>query len=80
MGASLKDLSHEHQAFSLMAVNIALPAVKWVISAIEPFLSPLLTLAQIVIAVLTAVWIWRRAKGARLDNQIKERDLKERQK
>lgn len=73
----MKNLSLEHQALSLMAVNTALPAVKSMLTAVEPFLGPLLTLGQIVIAIFTAVWIWRRAKGAKLDNKIKERDLNE---
>ena len=75
----MKNLPHEFQALAILSANTILAGIKHVIIAVEPVLNPLLIALQIVIAVITIVWIWRRAKGAKLDNQQKERDLKNEQ-
>ena len=65
----------DHQVAVLALVNLAAEAVKKVILWIEPVLGPVLTTGQIVIAVLTIVWLWQRVKGVKLDNKIKQKEL-----
>jgi hypothetical protein len=65
----------DHQVAVLALVNLAAEAVKKVILWIEPVLGPVLTTGQIVIAVLTIVWLWQRVKGVKLDNKMKQKEL-----
>jgi uncharacterized membrane protein len=71
----IEHLPVEHQALAILTLNQILLALKWLVTHIEPVLGPLLVLVQIVVAVFTAVWIYRRATGAKIDNQIKQKEL-----
>jgi hypothetical protein len=65
----MKNLTHEYQALAILSANTILELVKKAVVAIEPLLGPILVMGQIGVAVVTVVWIWRRAKGAKLENQ-----------
>lgn len=71
----MKFVSTEHQIMGLITLNGALECVSKIVIAVQPVLGPILTVSQIVIAVGTAVWILRRARGAKLDNRIKEIEI-----
>jgi len=71
----MKNLSPEFQALGLLSANTIAEAIKHALAAIEPMLNPILVMLQIGIAAVTIIWIWRRAKGAKLDNEKAERDL-----
>lgn len=71
----MKNLPHEFQALAFISVNTSLEVAKKVIVSIEPVLSPVLTIFQIAIAAVTVLWIWRRARGAKLENQKAEKEL-----
>lgn len=68
-------MNTDHQVAVLALVNLAAEAVKKVILWMEPVLGPVLTTGQIVIAVLTVIWIWQRVKGVKLDNKLKQKEL-----
>jgi hypothetical protein len=76
----MKNLSVEHQAMVLLILNGAMDMLNKVIMAVQPVLTPLITAGQIVITMGTAVWIWRRARGAKLDNRIKELEIEKQEK
>lgn len=61
---------------ALVAANGFVAGVQKVVAAVQPWLAPLISLAQFAIAVATVVWIFYRIKGARLDNKLKEKELK----
>jgi hypothetical protein len=71
----MKNFSPEHQAMVLLIINGAVDVLNKAVAAVQPFLTPLLTLGQLVIAIGTAAWIWRRARGAKLDNRLKELEI-----
>lgn len=71
----MKNLPVEHQALAILSFNTALNGAKWLIVHVEPVLNPLLVVVQIVIGVFTAIWIYRRSTGAKLDNKIKQKEL-----
>lgn len=71
----MKNLSTEHQAVALVTLNGVLDLMVRGLKAVEPVLGPLLTVGQIVIAVFTAIWIYNRVRGAKLDNKIKELEI-----
>lgn len=48
----------------LMGAQYLLSGTKAIMEA----LAPMLTAAQIAVAVVTVIWIWRRAQGQRLEN------------
>jgi hypothetical protein len=66
----------EHHLLALFSVNMILELIKKLVVAVEPLLSPLLIMVQIAVAVGTLIWIFRKARGAKLENEQKERDLK----
>jgi hypothetical protein len=65
----------DHQVAVLALVNLGAEAVNKFFTWFAPVLSPMLTLAQIVVATVTIVWVWQRVKGARLDNKLKQKEL-----
>lgn len=75
MVLAMRNLPAEHQAMVLLVINGAVDVLNKLVAAVQPVLTPLLTLGQLVIAVGTAVWIWRRARGAKLDNRLKEVEI-----
>lgn len=62
-------------AFAL--INLAAEAVKKTMSYLEPILNPILVICQILVAVGTAIWIYQRIKGVKLDNKRKQQELDE---
>jgi uncharacterized membrane protein YciS (DUF1049 family) len=50
--------------------------VQKICAAVEPVIAPLISLGQLGIAIATIVWICVRVRGVRLDNKIKEKELK----
>lgn len=68
-------MNTDHQVAVLALVNLAAEAAKKCVTWIEPVLSPVLTFAQIAVAIVTIVWIWQRVKGAKLDNKLKKKEL-----
>lgn len=71
----MKFLSDEHQFMAMLIINGAAEAFAKILKMVEPTLQPLLIVGQIVIAVFTAKWIWQRARGAKLDNRLKEIEI-----
>lgn len=65
----------DNQVAVLAFLNLSADAVRKIGTWLEPVLSPLLTVMQIVIAVATVVWILQRVKGVKLDNKIKQKEL-----
>lgn len=61
---------------AMVATNGLVAGVREIISAVEPVLGPLISVGQFGIAVATIIWIFVRVKGARLDNKLKEKELK----
>lgn len=61
---------------AMVAANGVVAGVREIINAVEPVLGPLISIGQLGIAVATIVWIFVRVKGARLDNKLKEKELK----
>lgn len=51
---------------ALMGAQYALSGAKSIIAT----LGPILTAAQIGVAIVTIIWIWRRAQGQHLANKI----------
>lgn len=76
----MKNLPVELQAVMLLTTNGLLEAFQKVVTAVQPLLSPLLTLGQVVIALATIIWIFRRARGAKLDNRLKEIEIEKAEK
>lgn len=68
-------MNTDHQVAVLALVNLVAEAAKKFVTWVEPVLNPALTIAQIVVAVVTIVWIWQRVKGAKLDNKLKQKEL-----
>jgi hypothetical protein len=60
----------------MVAVNGLVAGIRGIVTAIEPLLGPLVSVGQIGIAAATIVWIVFRVKGVRLDNKLKEKELK----
>jgi len=65
--------SEEHQMLALLSVNSAAGVVNKLITKLSPGLSDVLTLSQIAVAAVTILWIFRRAKTAKLHNQKLEK-------
>lgn len=68
-------MNTDHHVAVLALVNLAAEAVKKIFLWLAPVLGPVLTLGQIVIAVVTVIWIWQRVKGVKLDNKRKQNEL-----
>lgn len=69
----------EIPALALVSANSMLAGAQWVLKAVEPVLASLVTLAQVVIGVLTIIWIVQRVKGIKIENKIKALELKEKE-
>jgi uncharacterized membrane protein YciS (DUF1049 family) len=61
---------------ALVATNGVVAWVQKICAAVEPVIAPLISLGQLGIAIATIVWICVRVRGVRLDNKIKEKELK----
>lgn len=52
-------------------LSLAKDALDVVVPWLQPMLSATLTVAQIAVAIVTVVWIWRRAQGVKQENERK---------
>lgn len=68
-------MREEHQVIGMLSASQLLGAVKSFMAAIEPLLGPIFTLTQIIVAIVTIVWIVRKMKGTKLDNERKQKEL-----
>jgi uncharacterized membrane protein YciS (DUF1049 family) len=68
---------NDHKMAGAVAGNFIVELAAKALMKIEPALAPLLVVGQILVAVGTIVWIYFRIRGARLDNKIKEAQLKD---
>jgi len=65
--------SQDNAAIVLLAANSLASGFKNVVDLVAPALAAVLILTQIVVALVTVVWIWRRAAGAKLENNAAKR-------
>lgn len=61
---------------ALVTANGIVAGIQKAVAAIEPVVAPLISVGQFLIAVATLIWIIYRIKGVRLDNKLKEKELK----
>jgi hypothetical protein len=71
----LKHINTDHQVVAAITGNGALEVVKKMVEHVTPMLAPLLVAAQIVVAIATAIWIFRQARGAQLANRELEHKI-----
>ena len=80
MGTALNRMKEDHQLVGLLLANGAGSTAHNVLTTVEPLLGPILTFIQILVGAITFVWIWRRVRGAELDNKFKEKKLRPKRK
>ena len=66
------ELSNEKSILALVGAQYLLSGAKGLVAS----LGPILTIAQIVVACVTAVWIWNRAQGQRMANRRFEKGVR----
>jgi Na+-transporting methylmalonyl-CoA/oxaloacetate decarboxylase gamma subunit len=69
-------LSEDKQAVALLFANGSGRTLQSIMEGVTPVLANLFLLAQIVVAIGTAIWFFRRSRGVQLDNEAKEKKRK----